>query len=331
MNRRAFLTVLPALAPVPFAWAKAGPDQSAAMAELANAFLASLSGEQRAKASIPFDSEERQNWHYIPKARKGIALKELDEAQKRAGFALLDSGLSEEGGQKARLIIELEGVLAVIENNPVVRDMGLYYLSIFGKPGDAKGWGWRFEGHHLSINITHVGDRWSATPAFWGANPAEVREEGALKGARALSQEEDLARKLAQALHAEGKPVVTEPEAPREYYTRAQTRVSALEEPGVAYADMGEAQRQALRDLLGVYAANFADAIGKQELDRIAQAGWEKVQFSWKGGLEPGAKHYYLLQGPTFLLEYVNYQNDANHIHTAWRSFDGDYGLDALS
>lgn len=330
MDRRRFLATLSA-APLPLVSLQADPAKAADMAERAQAFLQSLSEEQRAKAAFAFADRERLNWHYVPKLRKGIPLKELNAAQKVAAFALLDSGLSEDGRTKARRIMELESVLAIMENNPTLRDPELYYVFLFGEPGDPQGWGWRVEGHHLSVNLTVVGEHVSATPSFWGANPAEVRQEGPLHGVRTLSKEEDLARQLARSLHAAGKPVVTAPEAPREYTTRVQTRVSALEEPGVPFSEFDAAQRALLQSLVSVYASNFQADIAAQELACIEAAGWDKVQFSWKGGLETGEKHYYLIQGPSFLLEYVNYQNDGNHIHSAWRSFAGDYGLDALS
>ena len=171
----------------------------------ANAFLASLDEAKRARASFPFDSDERQNWHYTPRERKGVSLKEMNESQKNAAVALANAVLSEKGAMKAAQIISLEGVLAVLEDNPGFRDPEKYYVAVFGTPGDEDGWGIRFEGHHLSINVTFVGDAgFSVTPSFMGTNPAEVRE-GAMKGMRPLAAEEDLARTLAVALLEGGK------------------------------------------------------------------------------------------------------------------------------
>lgn len=299
------------------------------MADAAKAFLTSLPPTLREKAAFPFDSPERENWHYVPKTRKGVPLKELDEAQKKAAMALLTSGLSEKGRLKADAIMALESVLAAMENNPRLRDPGLYCFTVFGEPGDAKGWGWRVEGHHLSVNLTIAGGSFAATPSFFGASPAELRE-GPKKGSRALAEEEDLARALAVTLAEAGKPVVFSPKPPGEILTAADRQAKQLEAVGPAAADLTPAQKDALMKLVGVYANRYRKEVAEATLAKIRSAGIDAIHFGWAGGLKPGEAYYYRIQGPTFLIEAANTQNQANHLHTVWRDFNGDFGRDFL-
>ncbi len=171
----------------------------------AEKFIATLDEGQKAKAALPFNGDERTKFKFTPGNRAGLPMKEMSESQRDAAKAVIDSALSDKGQLKVKQIMTLEGVLAEMENNPTYRDSGRYFLSIFGTPGDPKGWGWRFEGHHLSVNITYVdGKPTSVTPSFLGSNPAEVRQ-GHHKGLRVLAAEEDLARTLISTLLASGK------------------------------------------------------------------------------------------------------------------------------
>ena len=121
------------------------------MTKAAIKFLQLLSIEQKEKTQFTFDNEERYNWHFVPISRKGIPLKELTAAQRKAGFDLLHTVLSDTGFNKVTSIMGLENILKEVENRPVndhYRDPENYYFSIFGNPVDSI-WGWRFEGHHL--------------------------------------------------------------------------------------------------------------------------------------------------------------------------------------
>ncbi|MFD0892655.1 DUF3500 domain-containing protein [Luteolibacter ambystomatis] len=332
--------VLPAFSEVAEAPAKPAPAEAKPaagipmapdMARSAKAFLALLKPEQLQKATYPMDADERLNWHFIPKPRNGIPFKDLDEAQKKAALELLHAALSDKGMAKAETIMSLEAVLAGIENNPKLRDAGLYCVTVFGTPGDSKGWAWRFEGHHISVNMTLGGGKVAITPTFMGSNPGEVRVEGPKKGTRALAGEEDKARQLAAALAEAGKPVVFDPKPPSEILTAAEREVKHLEAVGVQASDMTEAQELVLQQLLGEYIDRYRPEIAAAEWKEIRDAGLEKVRFGWAGGLKPGEAFYYRIQGPTFLIETANIQNNANHMHTTWRDFKGDFGRDLLA
>ena len=303
---------------------------SRAMADRARSFLASLRPEQRARASLPFAGDERSNWHYVPRARKGIPLKDLEAAQRRLAEELLKSGLGARGYTEAMGVLALEGVLR--EQEGAYRDPGLYYVSVFGAPSEADPWGYRVEGHHLSLNYTVVPGQGVATaPAFFGANPSEVRE-GPLKGLRPLAQEEDLARALVKALDpAQRGRALFAGTAPREIVTGADRKIEPLRPAGIPAEALGEAQRKQLAALMDVYLSRMRPELAEDRARRLREAGVERVHFAWAGGLERGQPHYYRIQGPTFLVEYDNTQDGANHIHTVWRDFEGDFGEDLLA
>ena len=332
MRRLAILALILAAGAATVARSLVAPPP-AAMTAAARALLDSLSPEQKQKAQLPFDAEERFNWFYTPVARKGLPLKEMNDAQRRAAVTLLRTGLSEQGYSKAEAIRALEDVLVELGGNPRVRDKELYYFTIFGQPGPQSSWGWRYEGHHLSQNWTIVnGKALATTPQFFGANPAEVRQ-GAKKGQRPLAAEEDLAFDLLRSLDATQRAAaVIDSKAPSDILT-TNTREAAIQsDRGVPYAQLNPAQRALLAKLIDEHAGAQAPDVARERLARVKSAGFDAVTFAWMGAPEKNSGgHYYRIQGPTFLIEFDNTQNDANHIHTVWRDFKGDWGRDLLA
>lgn len=301
------------------------------MAEAANAFLAALTPEQRTQATFSFTAEERLNWHFIPRERKGLPLKDMTPAQKHLAHGLLSAGLSQRGYRKATTIMSLEDVLRILENDSGVRrNPEGYFFSIFGEPGEKGVWGYRVEGHHMSLNFTLVDGRVAGSPNFFGANPAEVRQ-GPRKGLRALRAEEDLGRELLLALTPEQKAVaVVSKEAYKDILTEASRKASLQGQPsGLSAAKMNAKQRALLQVLLEEYVNNMPGQIAQSRLEQIKRAG-TNLFFAWAGVEERGGPHYYRIQAPAFLVEYDNTQNNANHIHSVWRDFTGDFGLDLL-
>ena len=304
------------------------------MAEAAGNFLAALDAGSRAKAVIDFgDTQERENWHYIPRDRAGLALKEMDSKLRALAHALVATGVSAQGYEKVKTIIGLEPILAGIEGGGrrFPRDPELYYLSVFGEPGDAAPWGWRFEGHHISLNYTLVDGRMvGPTPLFFGSNPAEVRH-GEHEGLRALKEEEALGRQLLHELDGEQQKVaVVNAEAPGDILTTNMPYVRGEVEPeGLGSADMTAAQRDILNALVEVYVRRMPEAVAAAEWARLG-GDLSSARFAWAGGAERGDPHYYRVQGASFLAEYDNVQNDANHIHAVWRDLTNDFGEDIL-
>ena len=302
------------------------------MAVAATALMATLDSDQVAQIRWPFDSEERFNWHFVPRQRQGLPLKEMDERQRRAAFALLRAGLSEKGYSKAETIRGLENVLRALEGR-ARRDPELYFFTIFGEPKDTGAWGWRYEGHHISQNWTVIdGTAIATTPAFFGANPAEVRD-GPQRGTRALAAEEDLARALLASLSAGQRRVaVTRDTAPRDIMTGNARKAAILENAGLAAGEMTQQQQGILMSLIEEYASAQPLALAEERLAKVRGTGLTNIRFAWMGPTEkaPGNGHYYRIQGQTFLIEYDNTQANANHQHTVWRDFDGDFGVDIL-
>ena len=308
---------------------------ASAMAGAANRWLTSLTPEQRQKAAFKFDSDERLKWHFIPNEmfpRNGVTFKEMSEPQRALAHDLLKTGLSARGHMTATSIMELEKVLRAIEGGVrFARDHEAYQISIFGTPGGKAAWGWRLEGHHLSVRFDVVGGAAvSSSPAFFGSNPAEVRD-GPSKGTRVLGAEEDAARALLDSLDtAQRTTAIVVPEAPGDILTMILPKVDPLSPPGIKASALTKPQQQRLMDLIDVYVGLMAPDIAADRMARLRKAGLDGITFAWAGETEKGKKHYYRVQGSTFLVEYDNTQNDGNHIHSVWRDFDGDFGRDLL-
>ncbi len=305
------------------------------MAVAAKNLWASLTPDQKAKIGLDFADGLRQDWHFIPRIRKGLPLKEMSGEQKALANALLASGLSQAGYIKAETIISLEQVLASIEGGRgSIRDSELYFFIIFGNPDSPEGkdpWGWRLEGHHLSLNFTVVGDKGAAGgPTFMGTNPAEVRS-GPRQGLRVLGEEEELARKLVKSLtEDQRKNAVVQDVAPKDIISMAARKAQPLQPTGILVPDLNAEQKEILNSIIVLYAERLRPELAGNDLGKILKAGVDKVGFAWAGSLERGQPHYYRIQGPTFLIEYDNTQGDANHVHSVWRDFEGDFGEDLL-
>lgn len=305
------------------------------MADAAKDFLATLSKEQKAKAHYEATTDpERENWAFVPKPfegegmRGGLTLKDMQANQKHLAYGLLSTGLSHRGYLTALQIMSLEHVLWELENKDH-RDTEMYYFSVFGEPG-SDAWGWRVEGHHLSMNFTIAdGEVASVTPNFYASNPGKI-EEGPRKGLRVLAGEEDTARSLVKALSDEQRAkAVIEEKAPREILTEAKSTVESLGDAGIGAGDLDKEQAKLLKQLIHVYVKRVRPEVAKEEMAKIEEE-MDDIVFAWAGGLEMGQPHYYRVQGPSFLLEYANTQNNAYHVHAVWRDFDGDFGRDIL-
>ncbi|MDX2220703.1 MAG: DUF3500 domain-containing protein [Burkholderiales bacterium] len=317
------------------------PTASAAtgMREAATAWLALLPPALRKEAQRPFDDADRFDWHFVPRSRNGVSLKEMDAKQRAAAQVLLKRALSAAGHAKVTNIIELELVLREIETfGGLRRDPEKYHLTVYGQPDAKATWGWRFEGHHLSLNFTLTGDRLVVdTPSFLGANPAEVKS-GPKAGLRTLKLEEDLARELLASFTVEQRrAAVFDTRTYGDIVTGAKAEVAPLPAVGLAALQMTEAQKALLMKLIGEHANTFEPGLATARMARVRHGrvgnepgGIDAIRFGWAGGTERGQPHYYRIQGPLFLIEYDSSQSSGNHIHTVWRDFTGDFGRDLL-
>jgi hypothetical protein len=307
-------------------------------------WLATLSPEQLAVAKRPFEEAGRTEWHFIPKpARKGVQLRDMTQAQQEAAQRLLRTAVSQAGYEKSAAIMQLDEILRIIEGAKAknIRDPLRYFFTIFGTPAEQGRFGLSVEGHHLSLNFTvRDGRIVDSTPQFMGANPAEVKTTFPglpERGRRVLADEETLAFELVRSLDPSqrGKAVVGA-EAPKEI--RAAGEPQSPREPavGIVHADLNAAQQTLLQRLVATYRAAMTEPVAAERLELIEKAsgGWAAVRFAWMGSLEPGIGHGYRVEGPTFVIEFVNVQpdaegNPANHIHCVWRDKTGDFDLPA--
>jgi hypothetical protein len=336
---RRFVTLQLALAFPSFARLFAADSRTqtvpAAMAHAAKVFLDSLWGEQRAKAFFEAADAEQFNWFYTPVPRKGLPLREMTSGQRQLALALLSAGLSQNGFAKSLTVMSLEEILASVEgggNDPLRRDPDGYFFSIFGEPGASGAWGYRVEGHHLSLHFAiKNGELVSAAPTFFGVNPATVLH-GRRKGLRTLGNEEDLARALVRGLNAEQRAAaIVATRAPGDILTEHSRQAALSGQPnGVAIGALSGTQANALQALLGEYCDNMVAEIAAFRRAQISKAG-KDVWFAWAGGIEPGEGHYYRIQSSEFLVEFDDTQDGANHIHSVWRDFRGDFGRDLLA
>jgi hypothetical protein len=316
------------------------------MRSVALKLVNSLEPAQRQQAMFRFDADERMHWHFIPTEmfpRNGLLMRDMNPQQRQLAHDLLKAGLSQRGYLTASSIMDLEVVLKALEaaeraagpqparGQVLERDPGKYFISFFGTPSSKNTWGWRVEGHHVSLHFTVVnGTLVASSPTFFGSNPAEVRD-GPKKGLRILGAEEDAARALLASLDAARRTkAIINAAAPGDMVTMNALDIKPLSPSGLRADAMTPAQRELLMKLLDVYTGMMASDIAADRLARVRKAGVEAITFAWAGETERGRKHYYRLQGPTFLVEYDNTQNDANHIHSVWRDFDGDFGRDLL-
>lgn len=300
------------------------------------AFLAGLDESQAALASFEFEDDERENWNFVPMQRKGIELRRLSSESRRHVARIWESVMSELGREKVREIsTTLELVLRELESRPDRparhRDPLRFTVAVFGDPEGRDPWGWRFEGHHLSLNFTIHGEEViGVTPLFLGANPARVAR-GPHEGLRVLSAEHEAAWRLFESLDEEQRAlavisdespsdIVLGPGGPRRFETSA----------GISLMQLSESQLALFEDLFAAHLDNLAPELAARHRERMGNALPTKTFFAWAGAGEPTKQHYYRIQTEHTAIEYCTTVADANHVHVVWHDFENDFGADAL-
>ena len=309
---------------------------AAGMTKAAKRFVESLSGDQRDKTIYEYMDGERIFWYYPPVNRHGLPLRDMDDDQRQIAYSLMETGLTDRSFDQAKLIIEHESVLGPLEKEAgvrsFVRDPDLYYWTVFGDPAsDKEPWGWRVEGHHVSLNFSLWGDKFiSMTPFFFGSNPAEVRK-GPKKGLRILDQREDLGFELMNSLdQGQASRATIYGEAPYDIITYNSSRVSLPPEEGLPASKMNDTQKDILRNLVNVYVNQVRTDMAQEKLQRLEEEGFDGLHWAWGGSVEGGKEHYYRIHGGNFVVEFDNRQNGANHIHSVWRDVENDFANDVL-
>ena len=311
----------------------AGPGEQ--MAQAAQRFLESLTYDQRLAAVFRYDDPERINWHFIPRERKGVGLWDLDGAAMESAGDLVNSGLTAAGYEKVLQVRSLEEVLYLFEEGDegerrLHRHPHKYFVTIFGNPKGEDLWGWRFEGHHLSLNFSVQGGKIvSSTPEFFGANPGQI-DAGPGRTLRVLGERENIARALLKAApEGQKSKIWLSKEAPGDIRGGGVAQPVVDDAQGIRYADMTTEQQQLLKDLLAEYLKAMPPTVVKERMSAINSAGMDDIHFGWWGGSELNEPHHYVVQGKSFIIEYNNTQNSANHVHAIWRNLGGDFNLPA--
>ena len=302
------------------------------MTQCAKAFLSSLDDAGSGAATAPFDIPDHREWTYLPGSRPGLSMVEMSGEQQRLALELLDAGCSPEGGRTARGVIALERVRRQLATGSDELDGDRFWVRVLGEPGGGAPWAWRINGHHLGVHVTVVGDTFAVTPNFFGAEPATVTH-GPHQGLRTLVDEEELARALLAELDPGQRPAaILSDIAPDDIETRFDPAVHPEQlTGGLAHGHMSPSQRALLRRLVRRYFDRAPLAHAEACWQAVLDTDLDDVRFAWAGSAERGLGHYYRVSGPTFLIEYDNTQDDANHIHSVWRDLRNDWGDDLLA
>lgn len=295
--------------------------------------ISSFDSIQRTKAVFPFDDMSRYDWNYLPASlipRKGVCLKDLDSIQKLCIHSLLRSFLSDGGYSRTADIMKNEYYLKELEPNMIHRIPENYFIAFYGTPTIDSAWGWKFSGHHISLNFTIVNSKFAFTPVFYGVYPAEVRE-GKEKGKRIIKDEEDLGFELINTFTPDQKlKAIFQPKPFNDIVTTNSIQVGPLDPVGILAKDLTAQQNNILNKLIACHLSSMPKKIAELRMKRIVTEDFSQIRFGWAGGLQKGIPHYYRIQGSNFLIEFDNTTHDANHIHIVWRDFNGDFGVDLL-
>ena len=316
-----------------FGWVWAVAQNPFNSVALVTDLLNSLSKSQKKTVSFDFDDPAKTRWHYLPHSsfkREGLSLSEMTQVQIKKTYALVEAYLSEAGYNQMEQIIDLENYLAVVENNPIVRDPNKYYIAIYGNPKKDRIWAWSFEGHHVSLNFTVNSNNISFAPAFWGSNPGIV-PDGPEKGKIVLKKDHDLGLKLIQSLSSKQlNRALVSSQTYGEILTLNQSTVKFFLNNGILYKQLDGNQKKLLNEIIYLHLDRMEKDVSQKARNQLKSENWNDITFSWAGKMKKLTPHYYRIQGKSFLIEYDNSQNNANHIHVVWREFKGDFGRDLI-
>jgi hypothetical protein len=305
------------------------------------------------KLLLPSDDPARRDWSYWPRERAGLKIDVMHAKHRALLQELLWTALSAGGYHKVLNVMQLENVLQPVSTTGFPRGIEEYTITLFGEPSATQPWAWRFEGHHVSLNVSIVpGLGVSVTPTFLGADPAEVAV-GPLAGVRVMRAEEDLGRALVTSMSETQRSRAILPGDPKlnadvakfgfVYENNAPWDLIAsnimkdpqrweewreiLRPDGIKVAELAAEQRALVGALLDEILGVYRPALAAKYWSTVKL---EDLSFAWIGSLEPKQPHYYRLQGPDFVFEFDNVQGNGNHVHEVWRSRSGDFGDDLL-
>ena len=302
------------------------------MAGAAEGFLATLGPPETEAVAGELGGPEFREWSYLPGSRAGLPLSEMSASQRDAALTLLDTGCSVTGARTARAVIGLDIIRRQLGGGDPQPGDDRFWFRVFGTPTTDGPWAWRVNGHHLAVHVTVAGGDLRVTPSFFGSEPGTVRT-GPHQGLRVLTAEEELARALLGDLDEDQRrAAITSEIAPSDLLTRNDpvadlSRITG----GIAHGDLATGQQAGMQRLVRHYFDRTPEPASAAAWAAAREAGLDEIRFAWAGGTRPGEGHYYSVLGPTFLLEYDNTQDDANHVHSVWRDLTDDWGIDLLA
>ena len=319
--------------------------------QAATTFINSLNPLQKKSALLAFNDTARIKWNNLPvglRARAGLSIGDMSEEQRKMLHRILSASLSSQGYLKATGVMHLDNLLNMWIDTAYSRQQfddtlkqflvdlkwshRNYYLAFFGLPSDVN-WGFKIEGHHLSVNLTFISDKISVTPWFIGTDPAEMQMTQ-YAGWRVLGQEEDLGIDLIKMLTAsQQKKATMNTEVPGDMITGAESGKRLIDYWGIKGSELDKTQKAALLYIIREYVFNMEYEKASEEYNKIIKAGVDNIYFGWIGPYDEFQQHYYILNGPTFLIEFDNAggpRRSANHIHTIWREKGNEFGEDVL-
>ncbi len=287
--------------------------------------LAALPEAQRSAACLPWTHPCRTQWASGPRERTvGVRWSELTATARPLVDHVLSVIHSPYGQRRIWGIRSLESILGRLEGGRPHRDPDRYWLSVFGDPASDR-CSFRFEGHHLSVNATLVGDRVRATPLFRATNPACVPADDARAGWRVLDLEEDTARAWANALSPASRALATLPTPPAGDTRTGIRPLLALDDvapESVPLAALTIAERTAVLTAVDAWldhlAPTLAAGLRTRNLNRSPTV-------CWQGDAAPGGAHAWRFTAGDVLIDVAQAQNAGNHIHAVVREYTGDF------
>ena len=318
----------------------------------ANNFMKTLTPEQIKKTQFDFNDSLRRKWSNLPVGlapRPGIRYGDLSDQSRVSLHDMLSSFLSSQGYLKITGVMQLDDILNILSqqafDNGKISSEQLkdileklkwgydnYFISIWGKPDDKESWSFGFDGHHLALHLTMRGNDISFTPLFIGTDPSQI-QTSKYAGWRVLSKEEDYGFSLINFLSKEQKAkAILSQDIPKDIITNPASSQRITSYYGIAAKEFNKDQMEVFKILIQEYLHNFEHSVAHGLYDKIEKNGFDKIYFAWIGGTERHTPHYYIINGPDFLIEYdnVGFQNDGNHIHAILREKNNDFGADIL-
>lgn len=283
---------------------------------------------------LDFADDARTNYVYWPYLRKGLPLDYMSARQKVLAHDLLKTAMSAKGYLSVIQVMQLEKILSDNEVIGFPRGPENYTLAIFGTPSMDNQWGWRFEGHHLSLNFAVANGEISVTPTFFGASPAEIRT-GTMAGFRSQHYVHDAGLDLVNALsHRQRQDAIEESNLPSDILAGTLNRPrdswedwKSLPQTGIAISSLDPMQKQLAQQIIDEVITVYRPEISMAYLNQVEI---NELRFTWIGSTDGGEAHYWRLDGPDFFFEYDLVQGNGNHVHAVWRSKEGDFGEDLL-